>query len=387
MKQLVVGLMCGTSLDGIDAALVEIDASSDNVSFALRGTSFTPFDKDTRARLVQVLPPNKGTVDELAYLHFYLGEILADAVRQVASECKVLLSDIDLIGTHGVTIRNLQSRGQGFPHSRLQIGDISVIAIKTGITTVGDFRPADVAAGGEGAPLIPYFDYYAFRSSASNRVILNLGGIANVTYIPAGAELADVRGFDTGPANMILDSLIRKLTEGRECFDRDGLWAARGHVHPGLLSSLMDHPFVRKEPPKSAGREEFGESFLRDVIQKAAEYGLSNDDLVTTITGFTVEAITYNCEQFLGPVDEVIVGGGGAFNLTILRMLRERFPEVRVVTTDEYGIPAKAREAMGFALLAYQTLRQTPNNVPSVTGAQRPVVMGKIAWGGIGRRE
>ena len=229
--------------------------------------------------------------------------------------------------------------------------------------------------------MIPYFDYHAFKSSEYNRVILNLGGIANITYIPAGGQIHDVRGFDTGPGNMLLDGLIRLLSEGRESFDLDGQTAARGKPHQGLLQRLMTHPFVHKDPPKSAGREEFGKGFLEEVIKESRNYNLSNDDLIATVTAFTAEAIVCNCKHFLGPVDEVIVGGGGALNKTILAMIQERFSEAWVTTTKEYGIPIKAKEAMGFALLAYQAFHRRPNNVPSVTGAKHPVIMGKIAWG------
>lgn len=381
MKQLVVGLMSGTSLDGIDAALVEIGERDGSLDVSLRGFSSSSFDDGTKMRIRQLLPPNEGSVSELAYLHFYLGELLAKAVKQVVKESRVRLADVSIIGSHGLTIRNLQEAGDYFPHSRLQIGDISVVAVRTGITTVGDLRPADVAAGGEGAPLIPYFDYHVFKSSESNRIILNIGGIANITYIPARAKLEDVQGFDTGPGNMLLDGLMRLLTKDRESFDRNGLWAARGRPQQELLQRLMTHSFIHKNPPKSAGREEFGEGFLEEIVKESRSYNLSSDDLIATVTAFTAEAIAYNCRHFLGPVDEVIVGGGGAFNKTLLAMIKERLTEARVTTTEEYGIPIKAKEAMGFALLAYQAFHRRPNNVPSVTGAKYPVIMGKVAWG------
>ena len=379
---LIIGLMSGTSLDGIDAALVRIREQGHEIDLELVKLVSFPFSQELKKRLRHLLPPNPGSVKELARMHFHLGKKLAEAALMVIEKARLSPAEVDLIGSHGQTICNLPLGQDEFsPHSRLQIGDISVIAVKTGITTVGDFRPADVAAGGEGAPLIPYFDYHAFKSSEHSRAILNLGGIANVTYIPKGAPMDDLQGFDMGPANMLLDSLVRSLTEGREDFDRDGLWAAKGEVQQELLQKLMSHPFVRKSPPKSAGREEFGEGLLKEIVRESENDGLSKANLIATVTAFTAEAIVYNCRRFLGPIDEVIVGGGGAFNKTLLAMIQERFSKVRVTTTEEYGIPVKAKEAMGFALLAYQTLHRRPNNVPSVTGAAHPTIMGKIAWG------
>ncbi len=378
----VIGLMSGTSLDGIDAALVNIEEERDQIKIDLLALESVAYTEELRSKLKYLLPPNEGGIEELAYLHFYLGQKLAEAALRVMRKAHLASSEVDLIGSHGQTICNLpQGKDEFSPHSRLQIGDISVIAAQTGITTVGDFRPADVAAGGEGAPLIPYFDYHAFKSVSKTRAIINIGGIANVTYLPAGAKLDDVQGFDTGPGNMVIDAVVRLLHDNGEGFDRDGRLASKGTPCDPLLKGLMSHPFIQKNPPKSAGREEFGEEFLNRVIEGSRNYNLSNSDVIATITAFTAEAIAYNCKHFLGPVDEVIVGGGGAFNKTLLDMIRERFLHAEVTTTDEHGIPAKAREAMGFALLAYQAFHGKPNNVPSVTGAKRSVVMGKIAWG------
>jgi anhydro-N-acetylmuramic acid kinase len=379
---LTVGLMSGTSLDGIDAALVKISERDDQVNIKLLGFESIPYPQELKQRLKHLLPPNPGSVKGLARMHFYLGQKLAEAALGVIEKAHLSPSEIDLIGSHGQTICNLpMGKNEFSPHSRLQIGDVSVIAVKTGITTVGDFRPADVAAGGEGAPLIPYFDYYAFHSPNKSRVILNIGGIANVTYIPAGAGLEGVKGFDTGPGNMLLDGLVSALTDGREVFDQDGHFAGKGIPCIALLKELMSSRFIHKHPPKSAGREEFGDNFLKELINKASVYRLSAEDLIATTTAFTAEAIAYNCKHFLGPVAELIVGGGGAFNKTLLAMLQKHFLGARVTTTEEYGIPIKAKEAMGFALLAYQAFHRRYNNVPSVTGAKHPVVMGKITWG------
>lgn len=379
---LVVGLMSGTSLDGVDAVLVEITEAKGEIRMQFLDSVSRQYPPAFKEKLLRILPPNEGSVKELAYLHYLLAEEYAAAVLSLLEKVKLSPNQVDLIGCHGQTVCNLPQGKDGFsPRARLQLGDISVIAIRTGIATVGDFRPADVAAGGDGGPLTPYFDFHAFRSFQRHRVILNIGGIANVTYIPAGAGLEEVRGFDTGPGNMLIDALVQQGTGGQQAYDRDGELAARGKVHKTLLEELLRHPFVKKAPPKSAGREEFGSHFAEDLLRRAEALGLSPPDLIATVTAFTAEAIIANCQRFLGPIDEVIVGGGGAYNRTLMTLLQEGFKPVPVRTTEEYGVPIKSREAMGMALLAYQAFHRRPNNVPGVTGARCPVVMGKIAWG------
>ncbi|HIE48035.1 TPA: anhydro-N-acetylmuramic acid kinase, partial [Candidatus Bipolaricaulota bacterium] len=294
-------------------------------------------------------------------------------------------SDIDLIGSHGQTVCHLpggfKATGSFSQPSTLQIGEINVIAERTGITTVGDFRPADIAAKGEGAPLIPYVDWVLFSSPERSRVLLNIGGIANVTYIPAGAGLDEIMAFDTGPGNMVIDRLVQKLSGGKLAYDVNGDMAARGEIDESLLKELMEHPFINRKPPKSTGREEFGDKFSTEILAKAQKKGLNAESLIATVTAFTIESIVKNCRMFLGKFDELIVSGGGARNLTIMRWLAERLRDVKVTTTQEYGIPVEAKEALGFAVLAYQTLKRRPNNVPAATGARRAVVLGKIAWG------
>lgn len=379
---MVVGLMSGTSLDGVDAVLTEITEVDGIPNVRFVDMVSHPYPSALREKLLRILPPNPGTVQEVAYLHYALAEEYANAVLSLLKKTGLSPKAVGLVGSHGQTVCNLNPGEDAFsPRARLQLGDISVIAVRTGITCVGDFRPADIAAGGDGGPLTPYFDFYAFRSLEKHRVVLNIGGIANVTYIPAGAGLEAVRGFDTGPGNMLIDALVQRVTRGQQAYDRDGTLAARGKVHEGLLKELLEHPFVRREPPKSAGREEFGRHFAEDLLRRAEVLGLSYLDLIATATAFTAEAIIANCRRFLGPIDEVIVGGGGAYNRTLMAFLKEGFREVPIRTTEEYGVPIKAREAMAIALLAYQAFHRRPNNVPGVTGARHPVVMGKIAWG------
>lgn len=379
---LVIGLMSGTSLDGVDAVLVEItESTSGEIKISFKDSAFHPYSTELKKKLLSILPPNEGSIKELAYLHYHLAEEYAASVEKLLKKTGLFPHQIDLIGCHGQTVCNLPASKEPFsPRARLQIGDISVLAVRTGITTVGDFRPADVAAGGDGGPIVSYFDFYAFKSNTKNRVVVNIGGIANITYLPAGATLDDVQGFDTGPGNMVIDALVRHFTRGAQSYDKDGELAALGKVHAGLLEDLLKHPFVRREPPKSAGREEFGSHFVAELLEKSKDLGLSNEDIIATATAFTAEAIAWNCHQFIGAIDEVIVGGGGALNKTLRRFLQQAFKEIPVKTTEEYGVPIKAREAMGIALLAYQAFHRRPNNVPRVTGAKKHVVMGKIAW-------
>ncbi len=377
---LAIGIMSGTSMDGIDAVLVEIREEGEAVRVELLDALAAPYPDEAARMLRGLVPPSAGTVDDLARANLYLGELFARAAQALLEKSGRRAEEVGVIGSHGQTARNLPPASPPFDlRARLQLGEICVIAERTGITTVGEFRIRDVAAGGEGAPLIPYFDYRVLRGPA-NRLALNLGGIANVTYLPAGCALGDVRAFDTGPGNMVLDAVVRRLTNGALRRDEDGRLASAGRVAPSLLERLLRHPFVSAPPPKSAGREEFGEGYCAWLLEQPEARGLSLEDLAATLVAFTAEAVARNCRAFLGPVEEVIASGGGAANPAMLRAVATRFPEARVVTSDAYGIPVTAKEAMGFALLAYETLHRRPSNVPAATGARRPVVLGKVAW-------
>jgi anhydro-N-acetylmuramic acid kinase len=280
--------------------------------------------------------------------------------------------------------------------STLQIGEPSVIAQRTGITTVADFRPRDMAAGGEGAPLVPYADYILFNDRRLIRAVQNIGGIANVTFLPACSDAVrrssqctyahttdkDVLAFDTGPGNMVIDGVMRLITRGRRHYDRDGATAAKGTVHEPLLREMLRHPFLRRRPPKSTGREQFGQQYCEWLYSKARKEGLMPEDAVATATAFTASTIASAYRKFLPAMpDEMILCGGGAHNATLVRMLQSGLEGVRIRSTDEFGIDVDAKEAVSFAILAYATIRGVPNNLPRVTGASEPVVMGKIVPG------
>lgn len=374
----VVGLMSGTSADGIDVAVTDIDGRRVRV----RAFGMVPYPAGVRRDIFRLFDAATGRVDDVCHMNAVIGELFAQAVLKVCAREGIPLSSIDLIGSHGQTVHHLPNGrpfGRGRLRSTLQIGEPSVIAERTGITTVADFRPRDVAAGGEGAPLVPYADAFLFRHPRLNRALQNIGGIGNVTWLPAGRGTEGVIAFDTGPGNMMIDRAVSVLTDGRLTFDRGGRMALRGRVDATLLAELMRHPFLRRRPPKTTGREQFGAAFTDDFIRRARRKGLAAPDVVATLTEFTAASIADACAWHLpGAPDEVILCGGGARNDTLARQLAERLCLARVRIMDEFGIDADAKEAVSFALLAYATVHGLPSNVPSATGARRPVVLGKI---------
>ena len=375
----VAGLMSGTSADGVDAALVDVGPAG------VRTVAFDTFayPPAVRRRILRVSDARTGRVDEVCRLNFVIGELFAEALIKLCRKADVPLSSIDLVGSHGQTVHHLPA-GPPRPRktgSTLQIGEPSVIAERTGITTVADFRPRDVAAGGEGAPLVPMADYVLFADRRRSRVVQNIGGIANLTYLAAGGALADVLAFDTGPGSMVIDHVVRLTTRGRLSYDRDGRLAAAGSIDEELLAELTSHPFLRRKPPKSTGRETFGAAYSDRLYRRARRKGLSPRDLVATVTAFTVSGIAQACRRLPGRVDEVILCGGGARNRTLAAWLRQALTPAKVMLTDDFGIDADAKEAVSFAVLAFRTIRGLPGNVPSATGARRPVVLGKIVPG------
>lgn len=381
----VVGLMSGTSVDGIDAAVVDIP---DDVR-RLRVLAFVsvPFAPPLRERIFRAFRPETSSVDELCRLNFDLGEAFAAAALQAIATAELNTSDVGLIGSHGQTVWH-DVAPDGHVTSTLQIGEPCVIAERTGITTIADFRPRDVAAGGQGAPLVCLFDLLFFADEHQNRAVQNIGGIANVTTIPAGfnveLETWDVEpiAFDTGPGNMLMDEAARLATGGAQTQDVDGRLALAGRVHAGLLSELLAHPYLAQRPPKTTGRELFGRQFAAEVWRRGQALGLANADIVATVTAFTAESIAQAYRDFIPfPIHEVILSGGGRRNPALLAMLRERLAPARVLTTEDFGLNGEAKEAVAFAVLAYQTWQHRPGNVPSCTGARRPVVLGKIIPG------
>jgi anhydro-N-acetylmuramic acid kinase len=374
----VAGLMSGTSVDGVDAAIIDIDG--DKVSVLAFDTFAYPV--EVRRSIFKVVESKKSGPAEVSHLNFVIGEVFAEAVMKLCRRSGIDLETVDLIGSHGQTIyHNPKGRqfGKRTVRSTLQIGEPSVIAQRTGITIVADFRPRDMAAGGQGAPLVPFADYVLFRNKKQSRAIQNIGGIANVTYLPKGCQRSDIIAFDTGPGNMIIDGFISLATKGREKFDRSGKIAGRGTVDRKMLNNMLRHPFFRMRPPKSTGREMFGKEYCNALYRRARKKELSVEEIAATVTAFTAASIGLSYRRFL-PVmpDELILCGGGARNNTLIKMLREELGEVKILASDELGINCDAKEAISFAILAYATIKGIANNTPSVTGAKEPLILGKI---------
>lgn len=384
---LVLGMMSGTSVDGIDVAAVRISGAPPKLSARLEAHHHTRFPAYLRERILRTAEGKSTTTADLSELNFLLGEQFARAALETCKKSRVAARNVALIGSHGQTIFHLGASvrfaGQVRTPSTLQIGDISVIAQRTGITTVGDFRPADMAAGGQGAPLVPFTDYLLYRDEKIGRVALNIGGIANVTVIPAGARPRDVFAFDTGPGNMIVDALVNHVTRGKQTFDRDAKIALSGRTLQELLSRLMRDPYLSAKPPKSTGREKFGQEFVRELLEWGRKHRANPADLVRTATMFTSLSIADAFRRFIVPrakIDELIVTGGGARNPLIIAQLAAALPGIEVVSADRFGVPVEAKEAFAFAVLAYETYHRRANNLPSATGADRPVILGKIAY-------
>jgi anhydro-N-acetylmuramic acid kinase len=384
---LVIGLMSGTSADGVDAALVQIEGSARSTRIRLQAFHTFPFPSGMREAILAASDPRTGTVDLLCRLNVALGDVFAEAALEVARQAGICIGAVELIGSHGQTVQHLPEPSPlagSAVRATLQLGEPSVIAERTGVMTVADFRPRDMAAGGEGAPLAPYVHYVLFSDAHCTRIIHNIGGISNVTILPAGGELTDVLAFDTGPGNMPIDGAIGRITGGREEFDKEGARARRGRVHQPLVEELLAHPFLRRLPPKSTGREAFGTVFLDQVFAQGLELGIMGDDLIATLTAFTAATIADAYRRFVLPqhphVESILCGGGSRNPMLTARLSRE-LRDVEWRLCDDLGISADALEAVIFAVLAHETVCGHPANVPGATGAKRAVILGKVVPG------
>jgi anhydro-N-acetylmuramic acid kinase len=383
----VIGLMSGTSADGIDAALLKISPGGALPRIRLIQFLVVPFPAQLRKRILRVADAGSGATSEICRLNGLLGELFAKGAISVARHAGVPLQDVALIGSHGQTIAHLPNPAvehRVSVRSTLQIGEPSVIAERTGITTVADFRPRDLAAGGEGAPLTPYLHALLFRHLRRDRLVLNLGGIANLTFLPKGRGLRRVLAFDTGPGNVLIDGLVARLTGGAMSADLDGRIARSGNVDRRLLRFLMSHPYVKRQPPKSTGREAFGPLLIDALLHRAATQGIAEEDMIATVTAFTAETVALHVQRDLprgAASAELITCGGGANNPMLITQLQEALPECRLLTADEAGFPGRAIEAAAFALLAYLTAHGLPGNLPYITGATHPAILGKIVPG------
>lgn len=381
--RLAVGLISGTSMDGIDAALVRISGPATQPRVRLLAFETNPYSTPVRRTILRIAAGEAATAGEISQLNFLLGELFAEATLRVCRTARVPPARLAAIGSHGQTIYH-----QGSPTreagrlvtSTLQVAEPAVIAERTGAPVVADFRPADMAAGGQGAPLVPLVDYLLLRDARRGTVALNIGGIANFTVIPANARPEEVFGFDTGPGNMVIDGLVRHFTHGQKTYDAGGRWAACGRVIEPLLAEVLREPFFQRQPPKSAGREQFGQGFVREFFLKRR--GTRAEDLLRTATELTARSIADALDRFvLGSISIhcLTVSGGGAHNRLLVSRLSQLLPRLRVQLSDACGLPVDAKEAIAFAVLADRTMHSLPGNLPSVTGARRGVVLGKIS--------
>jgi anhydro-N-acetylmuramic acid kinase len=383
---LVMGLMSGTSADGIDVALARVSGVPPRLKRELLAHATMPMHPAVRKEVLRVAEGAACTAGEISQLNFRLGEEFAAAAIGACKKLGVARRRIDLIGSHGQTIFH-QGKAVSFLGERtastLQIGEGAVIAARTDITTVSDFRPADIAVGGEGAPLVPYVDFLLFRNEEIGSVALNLGGIGNITVIPAAAKPKDVFAFDTGPGNMVIDALVAHFTRGGRKFDKDARMALAGRSLPALLKELQRDPYLKRKPPKSTGREYYGREYLKKVLAMGRRHRAKPEDLIRAATIFTALSVVDALRRFVLPkrkLDQVIVSGGGAHNPLIMAQLEAALAPIEVMRSSLLGVPEDAKEAYAFAVLAYETWHRRTGNLPSATGAKRGAVLGKISY-------
>jgi anhydro-N-acetylmuramic acid kinase len=366
----VVGLISGTSADGIDAAIAEVTRADHGVGVRTLATFTRPYSAAERERVLALCRPD-APLDAVTAANVDLGEWFAGAALDVVKAAGVNPEDVDLIASHGQTIWHIPG------HSTMQIGEAAVIAERTGLPVVSNLRARDIAAGGHGAPLVSYVDYLLFSDPKRSRAVQNLGGIGNVTWLPPGAAAADVISFDTGSANMLIDGLMRLTLD--QPFDRGGAAAAEGRVNATLLDALLADPYYAQPPPKTTGREKYGLAYAEEIVRQWGAQ-VSPVDLVATATMLTVRTIVRAYRAFLPGIDEVILGGGGVRNATLVRWLTDALAPVPVRSSAEFGVDPDFKEAIAFAVLGAETAWGRPGNLPSATGARRRVILGDLTF-------
>ncbi len=375
--RIAIGLMSGTSADGIDAVACRVTGRGDSMRATVLSRHFQPYPPRLARELLAVMAPAATTTEAICRLDVQIGRAFAQAAAQLMRKSRLSPKQVSVIGSHGQTICHLPAEG-----ATLQIGRAAEIAARTGVPVVSDFRSADMAVGGQGAPLVPWTDWLLLRDPRRSRVVQNIGGIANLTWLPAGGTSDRVIAFDTGPGNMIIDELVRTFSKGRESFDRNGRKAAQGRVDPDVLREWSRHPFLQARPPKSCGREQFGRDFVANSLKRHRSSKIPPNDWIATATMFTATSIAAACRNFLpqrAAIDELILCGGGAKNPTLRAWLAAILGQTRVRTIDELGIRASDKEALSFALLACARIDAVPANLPRVTGARRRVILGQLS--------
>ena len=379
MEKYAVGLMSGTALDGIDAALVKISGFGMDTKVELIEFVNEEIPEEIKEEIRDCFSIDKSNVELICSLNFKLGYLFAEATKSVCKKANFPLEKLDFIGSHGQTAFHIPKAYGKYARSTLQIGEPAVITYETNVTVVSNFRTMDMAAGGEGAPLVPYSEYLLYRSE-KNRALQNIGGIGNVTIIPKNCGLDDIHAFDTGPGNMIMDEVTKRL-KGIS-YDKGGKFASLGEINMDLLKELMDIPYIKTQPPKTTGRELFGSQFVDELLKKWKS--LKAEDIIATVTAFTAKSIAYNYRKFVFPkckIHEVILGGGGSYNNTLVKMITEYLPECTVLIQEDLGYSSDAKEAIAFAVLANETLNNNCGNVIGATGARERVLLGNITYG------
>ena len=378
--------MSGTSADAIDVALAKIGGAPPNLKAGLLDHATVGYAPQIQKEILRVAEQRPITAGALSQLNSRLGEVFAEAALIACKRFRISPKRIALIGSHGQTIFH---QGRPVPYlgrrtaSTLQIGEPAIIAVRTGITTVADFRPPDIAQGGQGAPLVPYADYLLYRHPQLGRVSLNLGGIANITVLPAACKSSDVLAFDTGPANMVIDALVQHFTHGRHRYDKNAALAAQGASIPALIDELMKDPYLKQAPPKSTGREYYGRDYVAKLLALGRKHKAKPNDLIRAATIFTALSIVDALNRFVLPkhkIQQLIVSGGGAKNPLISVQLSSALSGIDILPSAQLNVPSDAKEAYAFALMAYETFHRRPSNLPSATGARGPAVLGKISY-------
>lgn len=374
---LAIGLMSGTSLDGVDIALVDIKGFGIGTQVSLKAFRTYPLSDHIVSLIKQACDREKSRVDLICSLNFELGHVFSKLIKQFCIDEHISSSDLSFIASHGQTIYHISQNQSDYYPSSLQIGESAIIAYEHNTTVVSQFRVMDIAAQGEGAPLVPYSEYILYRQKNKNVGLINIGGISNITILPKNCQKEDVYAFDMGPGNMMINEACHQLYH--VSYDKDGMIAKKGRLIKSLFDELKSHDFLLKKPPKSTGREEFGQFYVEQLLNQYQHE--KKNDIITTLTYFTAYCIAYHIKQYvLIPLDEIIISGGGAYNLTLIQMIRDLLKDIPVLTQEDMGMSSEAKEAIAFVIMANETLHHQPSNMKSATGAKDDVILGNIIY-------
>ncbi|MDC7236767.1 MAG: anhydro-N-acetylmuramic acid kinase [Sphaerochaetaceae bacterium] len=383
-EKYAIGLMSGTSVDGIDAVLISIENKAIDTKYKQIGFITLPYTKSEKDKLLKLASGNVGGSKELLKINIYLGKKFSEAAIALCKQCSISKHEIDFIGTSGHTFYHLPTKTKYLGKEisgTMQLGEPSFLNEEFNCPVVSDFRIRDMAAGGQGAPLVPYTEYILFRSSTKNIALQNIGGIANITILPKNCSQNDVIAFDTGPGNMVIDNLVNIFSKGKLSYDKDAQIAKKGKLNQNLLNYLLDDDYLTQDIPKSTGREKYSKEYVNNIIEFATQNNISLVDMIYTVTFFTAKTIGIGIKNFSKvDLDTIIIGGGGSHNSVILDSLKTLLPNIEVITFEDLGLNSDSKEAVAFAILANETLNGISNNLTTVTGAKHPVIMGKISY-------